>query len=118
VSNVTTTLVVSATRPTIQVTVTDRNGQPVDLTSATAVPRLQGKSGELPSVTLDAAGVIVTPAQGRVDFSNIATLVTHANLSGAGIDAATFTCRVKWFDSTGKFDFGDPFYVRFEDTPI
>lgn len=117
-SNVVTEVVVSSTRPSLQVTVTDRNGVPVDLTGASAAPRLQGKSAEVPAVTIDLVGTIVGAASGRVDFTSLGTLVTHAQLVSAGVTQGTFTCRVKWFDAAAKWDYGDPTYLRFSDTPI
>lgn len=110
-------IVVGSTRKSLDVTIVDSDGAPVNITGATSAPKLQGKSSEI-STTIDATGTIVDAANGKVRFSSMGTLITHANLASGGVTAATFKLRVKWYDAAGLFDYGEEFSLRWVDNPL
>jgi hypothetical protein len=113
-----TELVVGSTRKPIIITLVDENDVPINLTGATANPRLQGQSNEVALVDLDVVGAISDPAQGVVTFAEAGTFVTSANLTGAGTRRGVWTLRVKFWDAAGKFDFGPEFMVAWNQDPL
>jgi len=109
-------VVVGATKRNLVVQIVDENSNPIDLQGGSV--KLQGKSSDLPSVTIDVSGTLTSPASGIATFFSIGTLVTSANLSEAGITEATFRLRVKYTDSQPKFDYGDEFQIKWVQTPV
>lgn len=110
------TVTVGATRRDLVVTIVDENDNVVDLTGGSA--RLQGRSLDLASKTIDAAGTITDPAQGVVTFGSIGTLVTQAELTAANAKSALFKLKVKYTDVSAEVDFTDQFELRWEQDPL
>lgn len=110
-------VVVGATRKSLVATIVDDNDAIVDLSGGSV--RLQGRSSDLSAKTIDVAGTLTDPAQGRVTFSSLGTIITHADLAGAApaISGATFRLRLKFTDSSGLIDFGPLFEIRWVDDP-
>lgn len=109
-------VVVGATKKDLIVTITDDNGNAINITGGSA--KLQGMCPQLPSVNIDYSGTLTDPANGRVTFPQLGTLVTEANLEGAGVNSATYNLRVKYTDSGGKFDYSAEFQIAWKRTPI
>jgi hypothetical protein len=102
-------------RKNLVATIVDSDGNVVNLTGGTV--KMQGRSSDLPSVTLDVTGTITDPAQGKVTFSAVGNLITQAQLTAAGIASATFRLRIKFTDSTAKVDFGPIFELTWVKEP-
>lgn len=110
-------VVVGATRKDLVVVLVDAStGVPINLTGGSA--RLQGKSTSLPSVPIDVAMTLTDAANGKVTAASLGSLVTHANLSGAGLTNAWYVLRVKFTDATAKVDYGPEFELVFKDNPL
>ena len=90
-------------------------GLPINLTGGSA--RLQGKSPDLPAVNIDAAMALTDPANGKVTYSGLGALVTHANLVAASATSAVYQLRVKFTDASAKVDYGPMFELIFKDNP-
>lgn len=110
-------VVVGSTRKDLVVTVVDANGVIVNLTGGTV--RLQGRSNDLTTKTLDVLGTLTNPAQGQVTFSAIGTLITQADLTGPPvIPDAKFRLRIKYTDNVPKFDYGPEFEMQWVHDPL
>jgi len=110
------TFTVGGQRRAYQPTIVDENGNPINLTGGYG--RLQGRSRDLPSITIDFLGTLVDAAGGVVKFASMGGLVTQANLTAAAVDRATFRCKVKYQDNTGLVDFTDEFEFIWSEDPL
>ena len=109
-------VITSATsRKNLVATIVDSDGNVVNLTGGAV--RLQGRSSELSAITLDVAGSLTDPQNGKVTFSAIGNLITQAQLTAAGIAAATFRLRIKFTDASAKVDYGPLFELMWVKEP-
>lgn len=97
-------VVVTADRKDMFYTCVDQNEQPIDLTGFEV--KMQGRSHDLDSITIDYAGTIHDAVNGIAKFAALGTLVTSANLIDANKSQATFKYRVRLKDGANKIDFG------------
>lgn len=112
-------VVVGATRRDLIITLLDANtGLPVNMLGGAAAAKLQGKSSDLPAVTIDATMVITDGAAGKVKFAGMGSLVTHANLAAVPVISATYPFRVKYTDNAALVDWTSIFEVIFKDNPL
>ncbi len=109
-------VVVGATRKSLVATIVDSDGAVVNLTGGSV--KLQGRSSDLTATTLDVTGTLTDPAQGKVTFSSLGTLVTQALLTAADISEATFRLRLKYTDASAKVDFGPVFEIKWVKDPL
>jgi hypothetical protein len=109
-------VVVGATRKNLVATIVDSDGLVVNLTGGAV--RMEGRSSDLPAISLDVAGTLTDPAQGKVTFAALGTLVSQANLTAAGIAEATFRLRIKYTDAAAKVDFGPIFEIKWVKDPL
>lgn len=103
-------VVIGATGMDLLVTVTDENGDVLDISGALGLA-LQGTSPDLPSKTLNVAGVVYDGPQGVAKWSALGGTgyVTTADMGQR--DTARFGLRVKYTDSSNKVRFGPLFYM-------
>jgi hypothetical protein len=102
-------VVVGATLKELRITIIDEDGNPRAITGGTV--RLQGKSADLPSKTLDVAGNIYDGPNGVARWTSLGGtgFVTTGDMGS--VSRATFTCQVKYTDSGGLIDFGPEFEI-------
>lgn len=102
-------------RKDLVVTVIDSNGNAVNVTGGEV--RMQGRSNDLPTITINQTAALTTPASGIVTFQGIGTYITQAQLTAAGIAEATFRLRLKYKDSAGKTDYANIFELKWVKDP-
>ena len=109
-------VVVGATRKDLVVTITDANGNPVNLTGGSAT--LQGRSRDVTAVTINSACTLTDAAAGIVTKADLGSLVSQANLTSAAVKLATFKLRIKYVDNAAKVDFTDEFELIWAQDPL
>lgn len=111
-----TEVVIGATRKELRVTLTDADGLPLNITGGTV--KLQGKSADLPSKTLDVAGTIHDGPNGVAKWTSLGGtgFVTTGDMGA--VSEATFTLRVKFTDTSSLVDYGPEFMVTWKKAPI
>lgn len=114
--NNTSEVVVGATRVNLLVTIVDENNAPINITGGTV--RLQGTTADIPNNTIDVAGTINDGPNGIAQWSQLGgtNFVTTAELGA--LSQATYTCRVKFTDSSGLISYGPEFDLTWKKPPI
>jgi len=108
-------VVVGASRKDLVVTLVDATtGVPINLSGGSA--KMQGKCPDLPSFPFDVVMTLTDPANGKVTYAGLGSLLTHANLGG--LKSGTYTLRVRFTDASAKVDFGPEFELVFKDNPL
>lgn len=104
-------VVVSASRKRLQWIAEDASGVAISLVGVPSGqwPYLQATSNDI-AKTLNVQGVIVDAPNGVVEWQ-IGTVITSGDMGTA--QKATFTCKVKWWDPSGEFDWSDSFELNF-----
>lgn len=102
-------------RKNLVAVIVDGDGNVVNLTGGNV--KLQGRSSDLSTVTLDVTGTLTNPAQGVVTFSALGNLITQAQLTAAGIAEALFVLRLKYTDASTKTDYGPKFELKWVKEP-
>lgn len=106
------TVYIGATLKELRITLLDEQGSPRVITGGTV--KLQGKSGDLPSKTLDVSGSIYDGPNGVARWTSLGGtgFVTTGDMGG--LSAATFNCQVKFTDSGGNIDYGPEFQLEWK----
>ena len=109
---------VGTTRRNLVVTIVDENNQVVSLSATLANHKLQGRSLDLPSKTIDYAATAVDGPAGIITFGNIGALVTQAELTAATKDNANFRLKVKYTDIAALVDYTLAFGLTWDEGPL
>jgi len=98
---------IGSTLKELRITLVDESGN-IRVITGGAV-RLQGKSADLPSKTLDVAGTIYDGPNGIARWTQLGGtgFVTTGDMGG--VTEATFVCQVKYTDSGSLVDYGPTF---------
>ena len=99
-------------------TIVDENGNIVQLLTPASSHALQGRSRDLPGVTINKVADVVDGPAGVVTFNSIGALVTQAQLTAAGLHRATFRLKVRYFDVASKLDFTDSVELVWDEDPL
>lgn len=110
-------VVVDSNRRSLVVSLVNTDGTPIDLgVGGSVAVKLQGTSDDLATPSIDYAGTVTDHAQGILTFTSVGLLVTATQLGS--LKKATYNLRVKYTDSTAKFDYTPIFQIDWVHKPV